>query len=466
MSVFTTMRPSPPDLYRERLAEEHRGQITVTTGSGRLSALVCCWMTACSSSLGGWPSSVTEIGLNRMTARIAVSSNKLDQTSYGRSQTMTIRRRRPGPFFIAATLLTAALPTAAAAVSSAHASSSPRSLPTWAHGSITGAGPHNGVRLELVVWPKSKIRVGQKVHLQVVGKATSTSAGSYAIHPSVALPKGIHNLEVLARSRVAVGAFSFPRKVAQGGRALVVAVDGSASARPVTANIHMIALPKSEQSAAPRSGGGPLCDPVTVKIKEFGPQWVDVGGLYSLAVDGKMQETYSAGSNTTLGVGISVGIGVASFSAGGTFTKTSTTTEPFPAVVGEIVNEQTPYTYGEYGLCGMHQVQPEVWVEGNRKVNVTSPLIDKCSAPFPPGQTITRKSGTAGTFKAGVGLKKVIGINLSAQSGYNKNVSIKYTFPSGGFLCGSNNYPSVSAWDIMSPVSSATPPVGRTSRSR
>lgn len=118
-----------------------------------------------------------------------------------------------------AVLLTAALATAAAAASSAHASSSPRALPTWAHGSITGAGPHNGVRLDLVVWPKKQIRVDHKVHLQVVGTAKSTSTGSYAIHPTVTLPRGIHDLEVLAHSGVAVGAFSFARKITPGGAA-------------------------------------------------------------------------------------------------------------------------------------------------------------------------------------------------------------------------------------------------------
>src|SRR6185437_14568540 len=87
---------------------------------------------------------------------------------------------------------------------------------------------------------------GGSVRRKVVGKATSSGSGSYAIHPSVTLPKGIHNLEVLAHSSVAVGAFSFPRKVARGA---LVAVDGSASTGPVTANIHMMALPKSALSA-------------------------------------------------------------------------------------------------------------------------------------------------------------------------------------------------------------------------
>lgn len=125
---------------------------------------------------------------------------------------MSIRRPRLAVNLPVALLLSGVLITTALAAKNAHASSSsPGSLPAYAHGSITGAGPHSGIRLVLVAWPKGKIRVGQKVHLQVVGRATSSSSGSYAIHPSVVLAKGIHNLEVLARSRVAAGAFSFSR---------------------------------------------------------------------------------------------------------------------------------------------------------------------------------------------------------------------------------------------------------------
>jgi hypothetical protein len=378
---------------------------------------------------------------------------------------MTIRTRHPALIIVAAAFLSAAMSTAPASASSAHARS-PMSLPTWAHGSVTGAGPHSGVRLELVAWPGGRVRVGQKVQLEVLGKAASTSSGSYAIHPSVVLPKGIHNLEVLARSRVAAGAFSFARKAAQGGRALV-AVDGSASTRPVTANIHMMALPMSAVPPVPRSGPGPICKPVSTKLKEFGDTWVNVGGLYSLMVDGKMKMTYTAGSNTTLGVGISIPGDFGSFSAGGTFTRTSSGTEQFPAEVGKIVNEETPYTYGEYELCGITQVQPEGWVTGSRTVKVVPPPTEKCSKAFHGGEIFTRDTGTAGTFMAGVDLEKEIGISLSAQSGYNKNVSITYTFPSeGGFLCGTNNVPSTAAWDEMDPLGNNTLPVGRTGRSR
>jgi hypothetical protein len=105
---------------------------------------------------------------------MTVSSDELGQISYGRSQSMTIRKRRPGAILMAAILLAAALPTAVAAASSTRVNSTPSSLPTWAHGSVIGAGPHNGVRLMLVAWPKGNFHVGQQVHLKVIGKTISS----------------------------------------------------------------------------------------------------------------------------------------------------------------------------------------------------------------------------------------------------------------------------------------------------
>lgn len=113
----------------------------------------------------------------------------------------------------------------------------------------------------------------------------------------------------------------------------------------------------------------------------------------------------------------------------------------------------------------MNQVLAEVWATGHNEVNVKPLPIDKCGASFGPGGIYIRKAGTAGTFKAGADLKKVIGIDLSAQSGYDHNVSITYKFPSeGGFLCGSNDYPSVARWDLMDPCNGQGVCVGSSSR--
>jgi len=50
----------------------------------------------------------------------------------------------------------------------------------------------------------------------------------------------------------------------------------------------------------------------------------------------------------------------------------------------------------------------------------------------------------------GVNLKKEIGVNLTAQSGYNQNVAINYTMGSGGgYFCGTNDLPSKAQWVVM-----------------
>ena len=141
-----------------------------------------------------------------------------------------------------------------------------------------------------------------------------------------------------------------------------------------------------------------------------------------------------------------------SFSAGGTFTETKTGTEGIPTQTGVQENMQTPYTFGLYSICGglMHQALPEEWVTGSHRVTVRPPKAKKCSGHFPTGETFSTNDEKAGTFSAGVDLKQEIGVNLSAQSGYDKDTSITWTFPKGGgFLCGTNNLPSKAAWNVM-----------------
>src|SRR6185437_11952663 len=99
-----------------------------------------------------------------------------------------------------------------------------------------------------------------------------------------------------------------------------------------------------------------ICLSRAKKIREFGSKDVDVAGLYSLMPDGNMQLTYAQGATTTISVGVSAALPdeVGSFTAEGTFTKTTSSVEKFPALTGKVVNEQTPYSFGEYAVvCGL-----------------------------------------------------------------------------------------------------------------
>ncbi len=368
-------------------------------------------------------------------------------------------------------VLLAASLTAGSAQAGASAGPSPMMLPAYAHGTITGAGPHSGVRLVLIAWPKpsvmAKVRVRQHAHTRVIGRATSSSTGTYSIHPSVQLKKGLVNLEVIGRSSKAAGTYSFGAMIH--GKTITPAAAGShASTGPVAANIHMMALPKSEQSVMQPAGFA--CDGTPLKVSELGQKQVDVGGLYSLMPNGKVQETYATGSETTIGVAATVESDFGGYSQEGTFTLTTSSSQPFKAQVGRIVNQQTSYSFGKYRMCLITQVLPEVWATGEHVVAVKPPPLGKntCGEHIHGGGIFTRSSGKAGTFKAGVDLKKDgLGISVSTQSGYNKNVSITYTFPSGGgFMCGNNALPTISAFDEMSPLGNPSSRAGGTSRSK
>ncbi len=181
---------------------------------------------------------------------------------------------------------------------------------------------------------------------------------------------------------------------------------------------------------------------------------VDIGGLYSIGMPhAQISMTYSEGSTTTIGVAVSVPLSDSSFSLGGTFTETKSGEEGIPTQSGVEENMQTPYTFGLYSLCGglIHQAQPEEWVTGSRGVTVIAPKAQNCSDFFSKGGTFSTTDEKAGTFTAGVDLKNDgIDVNMSAQSGYDKDTSITWTFPKGGgYLCGTNNVPPKAAWNVM-----------------
>ncbi len=329
-------------------------------------------------------------------------------------------------------------------------------LPAYAHGTITGAGPHSGVRLMLIAWPRQsvmgKVRVGQHVKTRVIGKATSSSTGTYSIRPTVQLKNGLVNLEVVGRSSKAIGASSFGAMI-HGKTITPAAVASHASEGAVAANIRMMALPKAAVSAVPQHPGLADCAP-PIKIRELGRKMVDIGGLYSIGMPhAKISMTYSEGSTTTISVAVNVPIKDSSFSIGGTFTETKSGEEGIPTQTGVEENMQTPYTFGLYSLCGglMHQAQPEEWVTGSHAVTVFAPKTRKCSDHFSKGGTFSTSDEKAGTFTAGVDLKNDdIDVNMSAQSGYDKDTSITWTFPKGGgFLCGTNHFPPKAAWNVM-----------------
>ena len=183
----------------------------------------------------------------------------------------------------------------------------------------------------------------------------------------------------------------------------------------------MMALPKADQLTARRHPS--VCSPsFIVKTQDLGLKWVDIGGLYSIGIaKAKAKMTYSEGAFTTIGIGVSVPFTNGSFQFDGTEAETKTGTQGFTPQLEPEENMQTKYDF----------VKVSVRFKG-------------CRGSYPDVEP------TAGTFSAGVDLKKEIGITLSAQSGYNQNVAIKLTMgKGGGYFCGSNDLAPKAHWVVM-----------------
>jgi hypothetical protein len=188
------------------------------------------------------------------------------------------------------------------------------------------------------------------------------------------------------------------------------------------------------------------------------PVEVTVGATYSNMADVTMGFTYQAGQDSSLGVGISVGapagtpvddypgFGMFFATAGYQLSESSTATIPFTNTSGySNTKYQTAFVYYLYlEPCSGFTAQPTVFAGGSQEVQVATPSENnafcKHYGPTPPGQPFTLNDENAQTFSDGVGVNALIGINLSAQTGYDYSAAATYALPDGGTMCGTNGY--------------------------
>jgi len=64
-----------------------------------------------------------------------------------------------------------------------------------------------------------------------------------------------------------------------------------------------------------------------------------------------------------------------------------------------------------------------------------------CEREYAPTK-ITLDKTTAWTFSVGVDITKFIGINLSAQTGYDTDLKDTYKFTKTDYLCGRTDFPN------------------------
>jgi hypothetical protein len=315
-------------------------------------------------------------------------------------------------------------------------------------GTVTGAsGP---VRVLLYAWPSAAVvrslRPGQRVPLRPLGEQT-TSTGQYALNVNPAmLPRGIVNMEVTAFGGGSMTAHSFTRDhVATSGGTVLATPFGPAQMAPQVASLRLPA------TAPPP----PLClSPELFFQRNLGAKNVVVGATYSKAANITTKFSYNVDQSSSLGVGMSASTAFANFSESGTYGISSTAGEDFAPFHGVgSHSHQTQFRYGLYrwrcaaphagSYWANYQTQPFDYAGGARSPGANPNFRATFCQLQETNSTFHLSRTAAYTFSGGVSISSVIGINLSAQTGYDQGASLSYTVTRGParWLCGKNNNP-------------------------
>ena len=362
---------------------------------------------------------------------------------------------------------------------------------------MTGAGgaAMAGVAVDLYAWPSdaalNALKVGRLVPETLLATATTGKAGTYMLRvpaaklKAAAVESGYANLEI---SSPAAGFWFFSYQT------------GSLPARPsppLTVN-----LSSTKPACGKTPQGVQLFFTGFAKQRQRHPAWATVGQGYIVPAKGtagdSIQFDYNqTGSDmqaSTLGVGIS-GYGFdAKYTTTGTTTSTATSGVNYPS---ETKNTwfQSEFNVGQFrGLCTgpvnegvphkkQHGQCPRTYKDAtNNTVDVykciwlvrstgwfgpVSKAVHpkraprtprKFCGPEAPGTTLPTHKQKAVTWSSGfeIGASAgVKGVNLNvsfastAQTGYDSDDQMNFTFTHAGFLCGTNHDPGKAAQLVM-----------------
>jgi hypothetical protein len=343
-------------------------------------------------------------------------------------------------------LVIAGLVSAALVVPAQVASAAPAG--TVVTGEVAAGGhPVSGAKVTLYAWPRQAVvaalKPGDRVPLRAIGSALSSNTGRYSISVSnwkgvrASADHGIVNLEALAVRGRSAGLFNFPRILVTTASGAALAVDGQArvpSMVPQQATLGLVHGPALKP-------GIPPCG-VIYKIKSFGKRSAVVGGTYSRVTGVKMHFKYSRTQSSQLGVGVSATGKKGSWSADGTHSTSNTGSEDFGTQKNKVSTlYKTEFKYGLFGVvCRGYLTKATEWAGGATRARTSVPKATSCVRQA-AGTKFTKDTTSAWTFSSGVSMGTVIGINLSAQTGYDHDASVEYDFAHTHSLCGKKDNP-------------------------
>ena len=337
--------------------------------------------------------------------------------------------------------------------------------------------------------------------MELVATTLADSNGEYAlalddlsvISPSDLNDEGMVNFRVDTFAEGEVTTFWFSHKFATtttdqtAGRAFrkVVAVDDEATeipsdlvvidAQPVEAPQALLADPTDPPPEEEPTGPPPTEEPGDGRpVVEGRCERTEVStwkirtvvGVGYHAVDGvPITFTYTEGASSTLGVGLSSSGTFGSWSANGTQSKSSSASVGFP----RLVDNKDSYWSSHYRYRKVKEVCVYQSPGGGAYYNTRyfaepknfsggSVLTTPSSLPDTPrtycdtyqaGSTFTKGTTTAVQFAHGVKTGGVLGVELTARTGYESDAKLFFDFNQSRKLCGTNADPGGTAKQIV-----------------
>ncbi len=168
---------------------------------------------------------------------------------------------------------------------------------------------------------------------------------------------------------------------------------------------------------------------------------------YSATTGVKHTFSYSRGADSSLGVGVSATGAYGSFTGSGTISKSSSITMDYPEYGNHRgVYYKTEFSWGKYLMsCSMggrgapvshhYEARARGYYGGAKTSTAYIPTAKHC-AYQQNGTKFTRTTSHAITWSDGADLAKVIGISLSAETGYSSDATVVYSFDANRYLCG------------------------------
>jgi hypothetical protein len=322
-----------------------------------------------------------------------------------------------------------------------------------------GGRPLADAAVTVYAWPPNSVlgalKPGKMVPTQVVGTAKTTPSGQYtvtvsspaALQASV-MPDGIVNLEIDAQSATSGASFSFSRRLVQTPDRIELtsalfegAINDGASSPDPPEQADLFMQPVASQ----RIQSPDIC--VWELLKSYPPSPTIIGATYDITDNVTQTFIYGTDQSSSLGISTSNTGKYGSYTGSGTASFDSSSTTQFPSSTGAVSTYyETYFTQSLFGrVCQGHngfasyETRPTKWDGGAITRATSAPSATYC-VPYQKGAIFVKTDTEAYTFSAGFTIP-IIGVTLSAQTGYSTTATVEYSMGRSHYICGTNDYP-------------------------